>query len=653
MIIELSKDKSLKNLLLKASIDNETMLLVKADASITDIKDSLINNLSSDNIVTYRKYISKAEDEEEVEEDSRTDEETRDDVKDELDESLSTTAAGGGGTGVSQTQDLDISDKENDAYFEETESRRKQIEHKKMYKEVKNISRLVSSTEVLSQNIVVKKSKATLTGYKFLNFAAWVGKKKNEKDSNTLINLLTVLKEDPNFLNIRYKTLLTSDGKLEVIETKRGTKTQPINVKGLVETLLGLSGNMVIVEGTEDKMSFYDVLVNLHINEIEKNPTVKQNRSLWAKNLRRAKEIASSSDKSNEDLLKDSKATIENIQKEHANLKDKQAKNEEQIKILESLLEGGTDGIIARKINRLTDKVKSLMTDESHYEDEIIPPEELRSKAEGEVERDGKEYNEEEKEKKILEVLGTLADERRIKRTKTKPKLGREGDLSELRELINEISEGRVDVIEETTEEIQKDLENEQKKLLNAKESIERMNQFEGELTQFLDIYDKFPKSPEVTSGATGIYATGRPKADKDGKVDTDKVAEYDAEDEKRKDEVAAKERWDSEISKLNDLGSTLESIHRTLKRASKILKKLDDFEAAEFKEWVSGQAGSRPAILEVDNEWLQLISDNGDVLDTYDNRDIVQMEKLSHQLVKKYEKIDKLKGALKNYMGN
>ena len=63
MIIELSKDKSLKTVLLKANIDNETMSLVKADANITDIKDSLIKNLSPNNIVSYRKYISKAEEE--------------------------------------------------------------------------------------------------------------------------------------------------------------------------------------------------------------------------------------------------------------------------------------------------------------------------------------------------------------------------------------------------------------------------------------------------------------------------------------------------------------------------------------------------------------------------------------------------------------
>ena len=314
---------------------------------------------------------------------------------------------------------------------------------------------------------------------------------------------------------------------------------------------------MVTIEGTNDKMSFYDSLINLHINELEKNPTVKQNKPLWAKNLRRAKEIALSSDKSNEDLNKDAKENIESIQKEHANLKTKVEETEVQIKILESLLEGGTDGIIARKIKKLTTGVQQLYEDRSKFVDypETSDPNDPMS---------GK----------------------RIKETTSVPKQGEEGRISELRELIQEISEGKVDVIEETTEEIQKDLEREQNKLIKVKESIERINQFEGELTAFLDIYKDFPDSPKLTTGVEGQYALGRPKEDAEGKVDPDKVAEYEEEEEGRKDEMAAKERWDRESN-------------------------------------------------------------------TYDNRDIVQMEKLSHQLVRKYEKLDKLKGALRSYLRN
>ena len=57
MIIELSKDKSLRTVLLKADIDDETMLLVKSDATITDIKDSLIKNISSNNLVMSKQNL--------------------------------------------------------------------------------------------------------------------------------------------------------------------------------------------------------------------------------------------------------------------------------------------------------------------------------------------------------------------------------------------------------------------------------------------------------------------------------------------------------------------------------------------------------------------------------------------------------------------
>jgi prefoldin subunit 5 len=610
MIIELSKDKSLKAVLLKANIDNETMSLVKADANITDIKDSLIKNLSPNNIVNYRKYISKAEDEEE---DDRSDEEIRDDVEDDLDETLSTTAVGGGGTGISQTKDLDTSDKDLDAYFEETESRRKIAEHKKLFREIKNVGNLLARTKVLAQNIVVKRSKGTLTGYKFLNFAAWIGKKKNSKDSNTLINLMTVLKKEPTFLNTRYQRILDADGKLEVIETKPGVKSKPINIQGMVDELLQLSKLMITIEGTNDKMSFYDVLINLHINEMEENPTVKQNRKLYARQLSRSKELAMASDKLPKDMLIDTKNTITDIQKEHTKLEDTMQTIQEQIEILESLLEGGTDGIIARKISRLTQGLQEL------YEDK------------------GKVITEGSQEGEYYRDLGP----------DSKPKKGKEDKISELNELIQEISEGKVDVIEETTEEIQKDLEREQSKLEKVQESIERMVQFEEDLQDFIEIVDNFEKKgePKVTIGS-GSFPAGRPK-------DPDKLSEYEREEESRKDEMANKENWDRQVDKMIDLGSTLETIHNTLKKVSKLLNRLDEFEAEEFKEWVTGKAGTKPIIPEIDSEWLEAISNNGDVLDTYDNRDIVQMERHSHRLVKLYEKADKLKGALRSYLRN
>ena len=99
---------------------------------------------------------------------------------------------------------------------------------------------------------------------------------------------------------------------------------------------------------------------------------------------------------------------------------------------------------------------------------------------------------------------------------------------------------------------------------------------------------------------------------------------------------MAAKERWDRESNKLTDLGNTIESIYVTLKKVSKILKKLDDFEAEEFKEWVSGKAGSRPTILEVDNVWLQAISNDGNVLQQFriDWRNERSIKKLLEELI-------------------
>ena len=66
MLFELSKDKSLLSMLSKANLDEHTTKLVKGQANPTEIKKSLIENINSDNIVAYRKYIKKAEEEEET-----------------------------------------------------------------------------------------------------------------------------------------------------------------------------------------------------------------------------------------------------------------------------------------------------------------------------------------------------------------------------------------------------------------------------------------------------------------------------------------------------------------------------------------------------------------------------------------------------------
>jgi len=64
VILDLSKDKSLAGLLKRVELDEETKELVNQGASATLIKMSLVKNMNSSNIVQYRRYIQKAEDEE-------------------------------------------------------------------------------------------------------------------------------------------------------------------------------------------------------------------------------------------------------------------------------------------------------------------------------------------------------------------------------------------------------------------------------------------------------------------------------------------------------------------------------------------------------------------------------------------------------------
>lgn len=63
-MFNLSKDQSLRSLLSKVELDDETSALLKQDASPSEIKNSLLKNMDSSNIVKYRRYIQKAEEEE-------------------------------------------------------------------------------------------------------------------------------------------------------------------------------------------------------------------------------------------------------------------------------------------------------------------------------------------------------------------------------------------------------------------------------------------------------------------------------------------------------------------------------------------------------------------------------------------------------------
>ena len=620
MIIELSKDKTLRNVLLKANIDNNTMSLVKADAHISDIKNSLIENLNSSNMVQYRKYIAKAEDEED---DLRSDEEIRDDLEEELDESMATTVAGGGGTGISQTKDLEVDEESKvvSEVFQDKENRRRKFEHKRIIRELKDISKLLDATKVLANNIKIKKSRKTLSGYKFLNFASWVGRRGNEDNSNKLLAILTILKkqtsDEKNFFYDRYKEFLTADGKLEVLETKNKkgkiTRSKSVNIKKIVTELEELNKRMLPIEDSNEKISLYDTLVNLHINEIEKNPSIKQNKGKFARQTARSKEIARKLSMPDQDIAMEMRKTIESIQLEYDKLEKNKRKITEFIEFLESVLEGGTDSIIANKIERLTKNLKAL------YEEKVRERDEPETTVASDPEISPFGF-----------TIPTAGGGKRVRETIRKPKKGEEGKISELTELINQIREGKTDVLEEATEDVQKDLQKEQAKLERVEESIERMNQFRGELDEYIELSKDFPNPPEV------------PKGVKEGE-----------EREEQERQLERREQWDRRVKNLISLGEIIESIHYKLKKVSKLIGKVSDFEAEEFKEWVQGEAGRRPVINETDNEWLQMIAENRDVIDTYDNRDISQLERLSLKLSRDYESIDRLKSQLRDFIGD
>lgn len=275
MFYELVKDKSLFNVLKKADLDEETSSLLNQGANVSLIKASLINNLTPQNMIEYRKYITIAKNEEEEEEERAK--QQRDDARQSLEE---------GESDLTTEEEVYSSESEREARLAEEsfgQAVNRQSEEKDAYKFLSQLNYQKDILLDIAQNAQVSVVEEEERGRTVRKTVVRGGRKDylrlgaTETESSRLLSILTVLKKAPKYYDDKYKHLLVDGvltGKAYKVsrqgkeEEKRG---EDINVNSLFDILRGILNLTYEVEG-KDPIDFLRVFELLHIQKYGRQP---------------------------------------------------------------------------------------------------------------------------------------------------------------------------------------------------------------------------------------------------------------------------------------------------------------------------------------------------------------------------------------------
>ncbi|MAD48276.1 MAG: hypothetical protein CMQ53_02870 [Gammaproteobacteria bacterium] len=270
MFYELAKDKSLLNVLKKADLDEETSSLLNEGANVSIIKASLENNITPQNMISYRKYITIAKNEED-------DAKRRADAKRSLEE---------GETDLTTEEEVYADQDERQSRLDEAaygDAVNRQSEEKDAYKFLSQLNYQKDILLDIAQNADVQVVEEEVRGRTVKKTVVRRGTKDylrlgaTETESSKLLSILTVLKKAPNYYNEKYARLLVDGvltGKAYKIsrqgkeEDKRG---EDIDVHGLFDILTGILRLTFEVEGKEP-VDFLRVFELLHIQKYKRQP---------------------------------------------------------------------------------------------------------------------------------------------------------------------------------------------------------------------------------------------------------------------------------------------------------------------------------------------------------------------------------------------
>ncbi len=360
MYYKLAKDKSLMNVLRKANLDEETSSLVNEGANISLIKASLLNNLTSQNMIEYRRYITIAKNEEE-------EEERRADEQQSLEE---------GESDLTTEEEVYSSEAERESRLEEEAygSRiNRQSEEKDAYKALSELDYQKdvlldiaekANVQVVEKQVREKTRKVTVVRgamKDYLKLGATAAK------SSKLLTLLTLIKKDPDYLNNKYGKLLVDGiltGKkynINRTQSEEERTGKDIDVNRIDRTLKGILDLTFEVEGKEP-IDFLKVFELLHTQKYGRKPRNLVDRRRVKRERLKMMERAKKKDVNLGVNVQYERALrkIENVETNNRQVMATKVFLENKIKQLEELLKD-KDKIVGRKIQKLNSSLKRVI----------------------------------------------------------------------------------------------------------------------------------------------------------------------------------------------------------------------------------------------------------------------------------------------------
>lgn len=248
------------------------------------------------------------------------------------------------------------------------------------------LQRLLPQMETLAEELKVEVDDGDYdlrpSGYVFDGKDSYDDGVRNKNESNILLNVLSKLEENPDFLlgneqkRIPASSVYIKDGihvaveppmrlDKETKETVRRSKKTNLDLNRLQESFVDLLSKSFNVEG-EENMSFFDAIKNLHINRFKKTPISRRSDADYSKEIRRAKDLIMGI---NTDPIRPKVKRLGRILRDYNELKEYDVKLMDKVSELEEILEGNdVEEIISRKINSINRTIRSLMEEGKYNE---------------------------------------------------------------------------------------------------------------------------------------------------------------------------------------------------------------------------------------------------------------------------------------------
>ena len=282
---------NLDSMLLKANLDKETKSLI--GSSPIAIANSLRKHMNNANIIEYRSLIQKADEEANKEE-----------------EAFRAQIGGRGsdryGVGELAQGSDEVSDygsiKEEDTVTVDFQSKNDYRDFKRVYYQYKFLLNNIGYLQQLAQDIKIKKSKGTPSGYEFEGQEVYLQRfgrdKNNPRNSNTIFNVLYGINNpDSKVPLLRRSTFIKEiDGKLilealvppkkgEQDYSDEGNKLPDLDLTQLESKFKSLASKQYPIGETDETISFVEVFKNLHINRYSAFPFQVTDKKKYAREI--------------------------------------------------------------------------------------------------------------------------------------------------------------------------------------------------------------------------------------------------------------------------------------------------------------------------------------------------------------------------------